>query len=172
MGRSAGKAALIGIAGFTVGTALSFIGVFLLAAFAGLAFRPEDDSTVRIVLGVGAMSSMAALAAIARYGFVRKALIWSLVAVAGAVAVAVAVEGAVAGAVVMFQLYVAWRVRKKDNRFAILVDAAASVRAIGGTRFSGASLQGGEFRRHGCVWGESRRCGPDPSELAGRAQAG
>jgi hypothetical protein len=128
-----------------------------------------------MAIGSGTIGAMAALAAIARYGTGRKALSLSLFAgafaFAFAFAVAVAFEGTVAGAVagtfagtfavagapadavavavaiILFQLNIAWRIRKKDSRFALLIEAANAVRSIGGTRFAGADLTSASFTK-------------------------
>ena len=46
----------------------------------------------------------------------------------------------VAGAVAAFQLYVIWRVRKRDERFALVTDAGVLLGTLFGTRFDGADL--------------------------------
>ncbi len=48
--------------------------------------------------------------------------------------------GAAAVAVAGFQLYVIWRVRKKDERFALVTDLGVILGALFGTRFDGADL--------------------------------
>jgi uncharacterized protein YjbI with pentapeptide repeats len=68
-------------------------------------------------------------------------------AFAGAVAVAVAFAGAFAGAVavLLLSLYVAWRVRKEDEKFALARTIGIAFGAIGGTSFYKADLTDATF---------------------------
>ncbi len=203
-GRSPAWEACVANAAFLVALMFSFVTIGSLAVLIGFALNgPVED---RIPFAAVATCAMVTLGAVARYGFRRPALTWSLAAgalaaavvfavartfagafaiavafafaVAGMGAVPVAIAGASAGvvagalagaaavalafvaapastaptafavatvAIVLFQLHLAWRVRKKDGRIAVLIGVRNAVRAVVCTRFDGADLTGASF---------------------------
>ncbi len=129
--------------------------VATLVATARYGFRKQ--TLVWIAGAVAGAVAVAVAGAFAGAGAGAGAVAFA-VAGAGAVAFAVAGAGAVAGAVAFtegsdqigvmvaaillpsYQLYLSWRIRKKDDRFDLAIDGARSLQAIGGTRFTGADL--------------------------------
>lgn len=75
--------------------------------------------------------------AIARQGLTSKAF--------GTIVVCLAVAVAVAGLTILLSIYVAWRVSKEDEKFALARNFGIALSALGGTNFQGADLTNATF---------------------------
>nr|VFJ88928.1 MAG: Pentapeptide repeat-containing protein [Candidatus Kentron sp. H]VFJ89786.1 MAG: Pentapeptide repeat-containing protein [Candidatus Kentron sp. H]VFJ97167.1 MAG: Pentapeptide repeat-containing protein [Candidatus Kentron sp. H] len=135
-----------GIAGLSLA-----MGVILALAVTGVGFVPAAGALVGAVAvaGVGAMVGaltgvgIGVLAGVG-IGVGTVAISWIL-AWDGAVAVIEA--GALAGAIFLLPaLYIAWRIRQDDPRFAGLRQWGLWLGSLGGTDFRGADLTGASFR--------------------------
>jgi uncharacterized protein YjbI with pentapeptide repeats len=118
------------------------IAVFLAIARQGLTTKAMGT----IVMAIAVAGAVAVAVAVAVAGAGAGAFAFA-VAGAGTVAGAVAVAFTVAGAVafLLLSLYVAWRVRKEDEKFALARTIGVAFGAIGGTTFYKADLTDADF---------------------------
>jgi Pentapeptide repeats (8 copies) len=157
---------------FVLSGCVNFVAILINAAFTAFLLTPDGIKQYTIFPGLAiVMVNAVVIYAIARQGFTSKALGTITVApvtaivVAGAGAgagtgvvagtgafagvfagaVAVAIGGAGAVAVLLLSLYVAWRVSKKGEKFALPRSLGVAMGAIGGTSFQGEDLTNANF---------------------------
>jgi len=119
-----------------------------LAVAVALAGAFADAGTGAITIAFAVVGAVAGAVAGAVGGAVAVAIAVAIaraVTVAVALAVAIAVAVAVAVAVLLLSGYVAWRVSKEDEKFALARSIGVALGAIGGTSFRGADLTNANF---------------------------
>jgi len=129
---------------FMLSAILNFISVLLTAVIVASLLTPDGIKQYTIFPGLAVLFIVIAVNfAIARQGLTTKAFGTIVLCVA----VAVAGAGAGAGAVltVLLSLYVARRVSKEDEKFALARSFGIALSALGGTNFQGADLKKATF---------------------------
>ncbi|MCY7273218.1 MAG: pentapeptide repeat-containing protein [Phormidesmis sp. CAN_BIN44] len=123
---------------FMLSAILNFISVLLTAAIVASLLTPDGIKQYTIFPGLAVLFIVIAVYfAIARQGLTTKAF--------GTIVLCVAGAGAGAVLTVLLSLYVAWRVSKEDEKFALARSFGIALSALGGTNFQGADLKGATF---------------------------
>jgi Pentapeptide repeats (8 copies) len=149
-----------GIKQYTIfpGLAIVMVNAVVIYAIARQGFTSKALGTITVapvtaivVAGAGAGAGTGVVAGTGAFAGVFAGVFASAATGTGAFAgvfagaVAVAIGGAGAVAVLLLSLYVAWRVSKKDEKFALPRSLGVAMGAIGGTSFQGEDLTNANF---------------------------
>ncbi|MBD2378137.1 pentapeptide repeat-containing protein [Leptolyngbya sp. FACHB-402] len=141
-------AVAIAVAGAVAGAVAIAVGITVTGAVAGAVAAGAVATLLTVTVAVGVGVAVAGIVAIAGTGTgaVGAAFAFAL-ALAGSVVIGIAggVTVTVAVLTMILSFYVAWRMSKEDEKFALARSFGITLSALGGTNFQGADLTGTTF---------------------------